>query len=138
MSDDPFCICQTYLRRILGDAKHLSRLILVLDDDTELTIKAEPRHGPDFASVLWYDDAYYSFTPGQSAVVKMLWEAWENGTCDVRQAFLLTEAGLDSDKLQFVFRGHPAWNTLIKPGHVKGTFRLAEPRQHSGQSEGSD
>lgn len=83
------------------------------------------RHGPGFASVLW-DGASYAFSPTQARVVAQLWEAWENGTPDVRQELLLSEAGSESDRLVDLFRDHEAWGKFIVSGEAKGTFRLAD------------
>jgi hypothetical protein len=83
------------------------------------------RHGPDFASVRWQGKPY-QFSTLQSAAVRILWEAWENGTPDVRQETILTEIGSDANKLSDVFRDNPAWGSMIVPGGFRGTFRLAE------------
>ncbi len=90
----------------------------------------EAKHSTDYHSVLWYGTEY-KFTNTQAACVKVLWEAWEQGTPDVGQAAILEEVDSDRRRLSDVFgRGkkrHPAWGTMIQPGATKGTFRLAEP-----------
>ncbi len=54
-------------------------------------------------------------------------EAWEHGTPDLDQQTILNEADADSRRLVDVFRDHPAWNTMIKPGVTKGAYRLQPP-----------
>lgn len=104
------------------------------------------RHGIDFASVVWFG-ASYAFTGNQAAVVKLLWRAWENGTPCVRDETLTSAADRDETltaaadrddgaRLGDLFRGHPAWGTMIVPGQMKGTHRLAEPQtDHSLDTE---
>jgi hypothetical protein len=100
----------------------------------ESTPAIEPtgaRHSPDFRSVHWFG-ADYSFTSSQAACVKVLWEAWENGTPEVGQRHLLQEAKSEQSRLQDVFKQkgqmHPAWGTMIVPSQTnKGTCRLQEP-----------
>lgn len=83
------------------------------------------RHSPDFRSVRWFGTDY-TFTPMQAAVVSQLWEAWEQETPDVGGQYLLENAGLEANRFDLVFRGHPAWKTMI--GSItKGSYRLCEP-----------
>jgi hypothetical protein len=84
-----------------------------------------PRHSSDFRSVRWFG-ADYTFTPTQAAVVRQLWEAWEDGTPALGQETLLEGAGSTGDRLRDVFRGSPAWGTLVVP-LGKGLFALAPP-----------
>ena len=86
--------------------------------------RSRATHSEDFASVNWYGD-YFEFTPAQRGVVAALWEAWKQGTPAVSQEALVDAAGLDGNaKLKNIFRGHPAWGTMIVPGTTKGTYRL--------------
>jgi hypothetical protein len=82
-------------------------------------------HSRGFRTVKWFGTDY-SFTANQAVVVKLLWEAWENGTPDVGQEDLRTEADIES-QLRHLFRDHPAWNRMIGPGKTKGTIRLHPP-----------
>jgi hypothetical protein len=82
------------------------------------------KHSPDFRCVNWYGQIY-SLTPAQAAVVRILWDAWENETPDVGQESLLESSGSESAKLSDVFKDSPAWNTLVVSGGSRGTFRLA-------------
>jgi hypothetical protein len=59
--------------------------------------------------------------------VKSLWQAWENGTPDVGQDYIMEKAGAESARLVDLFKGHDAWGTMIKAGATKGAFRLNEP-----------
>lgn len=88
----------------------------------------DARHSVDFRSVRWFG-IDYTFTPTQAAVVKSLWENWENETPDVGQDAILEGAGSECDRLRDLFRNHPAWGTLIVPtGSANArTYRLAEP-----------
>lgn len=92
-------------------------------DAANLLRRIQPcRHGPDFACVVWFGTTY-QFTATQSHVIKPLWEAWQNGTPDVRHETLLLAAGSEASNLRDVFRDHPAWNTMIV-SKAKGTYRL--------------
>lgn len=83
-------------------------------------------HSPDFRSVNWYGTPH-EFKPMQAACVKVLWEAWQNGTSAVGDATVLELAQSDSERLPLVFRDHAAWGTMIVDGQTKGTHRLADP-----------
>lgn len=108
------------------------------------------RYSPGFGSVRWFhadsppEGTFYSFTGPQAKIVETLWAAWENGTPEVRQEYLLDAAGCQSARIAYLFRQHgasgkkpgkedrtseyhPAWGKLIVPGTQKGTYRLAEP-----------
>lgn len=95
------------------------------DDDSGNAVAFE--HSEDFRSVRRLDQTYH-FTPTQAACVKALWEAMESGMPQIGQAHLLEKVDSNASKLWSVFRGHPAWKTLIVPGNTKGTYQLA-PKQ---------
>ena len=61
-------------------------------------------------------------------MVRVLWEAWQNGTPDVGQDYLIEQADAASGRLADVFKGSPAWKTLVVPGESRGAYRLAEPQ----------
>lgn len=89
------------------------------------------RHSQDFRSVHWYGTDY-SFTDAQAAIVRLLWEAWENGTPDVGHRSLLETAKLSSDRLPDVFKEkgqyHSAWGSMIQSNvGSKGSARLCAP-----------
>jgi hypothetical protein len=86
----------------------------------------EVAHSEDFRSVRWCGRDY-NFTPMQASCVRVLWEAWENGSPVVGQAHIIDRAGSAGSRLQDVFEKgkHPAWGTLIIKAK-KGAFRLAE------------
>jgi hypothetical protein len=91
------------------------------------TLRESSTHAPDFRSVNWFGTVY-EFTPNQAACVKVLWEAWDNGTPIVGDATILESAGSDAERLPLVFRDHPAWMTLIVGvGTRRGVHRLADP-----------
>jgi hypothetical protein len=100
-----------------------------LRQHSEVSRCTEPaRHSTDFRSVHWYG-ADYSFTPNQAACVRMLWEAWENGTPDVGGDTLLSEADVETRRLDHVFDNgkHSAWKTMIRSRATRGTYRLVPP-----------
>lgn len=82
------------------------------------------RHSSDFRSVQWHG-VDYTFTATQAAIVKQLWEAYENGTPDVGGDTLLVNAESDTRRMADVFKKHPAWGSMIVEGSTKGTYRLA-------------
>ncbi len=84
------------------------------------------RHSCDYRSVVW-NGQKYTFTPSQAAAVKILWDAYSNGTPAVGQAAILEGIDSDADRLRDVFRSgrHPAWRTMIVPSG-KGVFRLSD------------
>ncbi len=88
-------------------------------------LPADARHGPDFRSVNWFGTVY-TFTPTQAAIVQVLWQAWEGGTPDVGGEHLLERSGSDHDRVDALFRSHPAWGAMIV-SQVKGSYRLTPP-----------
>jgi hypothetical protein len=94
---------------------------------------APARHGPDYRSVHWFGTDYV-FTEAQAAVVRVLWQAWENGTPGVGFRHLREVTRLEFDRLGDVFKEkgkyHPAWNAMIKTGvGSKGEARLCPPEK---------
>ncbi len=129
---------RAHVRRLYGPGRH-PRLVRVYVDGVAEPLnlpvlppwqqpepQTGPRHSIDFRSVNWFGAAY-SFTPGQAAVVRLLWEARDNQTPDVGQETLLEAGGSEGSRLADLFREHTAWATLIVPGTSRGTFRLAAP-----------
>lgn len=88
----------------------------------------QANHSLDFRSVHWYGTDH-SFTATQAAIVKELWEAWENGTPDIGQAALLEKVGSESNRLVDVFKDHKTYKQLICKGKTKGTCRLVTPEE---------
>lgn len=82
-----------------------------------------PKHSLDFRTVNWFGTEY-QFTAIQAACVKVLWEAWENGTPAIGDQTVLTIVDSTSERLPLVFRDHPAWGKMIVDGLTKGTHRL--------------
>ena len=90
-------------------------------------------HSSDFRSATW-DGVDYEFTTNQAACVKVLWEAFEDGIGSMGEVEILDRAGLESDRLDNVFRikikgtsrnePHNAWNHMIVKGGTSGTYRL--------------
>lgn len=94
--------------------------------------KGKCAHSSDFSSVMWQGRTYM-FTPKQRLVVAALWRAWEQGYDWVGTAALLDAAESEQQQVRRLFDNgrHPAWGTMIVPGHVAGgplgSFRLAVP-----------
>jgi putative restriction endonuclease len=88
----------------------------------------EARHSPDFRSVRWFG-TLFTFTPVQAACVQILWETWTHDPPEVGQHYILENVGAESTKLSDVFKGRPAWGTMIRPGSTRGAFRLEQPRR---------
>lgn len=114
------------MARQLYPGKNPLRVSILLDNEEQVVLVIPPTHGPDFRSVNWYG-VKHGFTANQAAVVKILWEAWEDGSEDVSQEYLVTETGIETDKLSQLFRDHPAWNTMIVQGSSRNTVRLSDP-----------
>jgi len=88
--------------------------------------KPKALHSLDFRSVKWFGTEF-TFTSYQAACVKVLWKAWENGTSEVGGDTILLNAECENKRLKDVFKGHPAWGKMIKPGSTKGAYQLIEP-----------
>jgi hypothetical protein len=62
--------------------------------------------------------------------MRVLWQAWANGTPEVTQETLLAAANTAQDRVDQVFRirngMHPAWGTLIISPQ-RGTYQLQPP-----------
>jgi hypothetical protein len=95
-----------------------------------LTGNATAAHSEDFASVTWLGTPH-TFSPLQASCVRVLWRNWENNTPAVRAETILSEAssasaGEKEARLNHVFKGHPAWNTMIiAVTDRKGIYQLA-------------
>jgi hypothetical protein len=117
--------------------KRLLGLVLAEPCGSPEPIRPDPKpreqfaHGPGFRSVHWFGTEH-SFTTGQAACVRILWEAWENRTPEVSEQAILEVSGSSGDRLRDLFKEkgkgfHGAWKTMIVSGTTKGTFRLVEP-----------
>ncbi len=85
----------------------------------------ECAHSDDFASVRWFG-AVYDFTPNQAKCVAVLWDHWKRGGLAVSSQMIRDTAEVEAERLDVVFRNHPAWGTMIVAA-VKGSYRLAKP-----------
>jgi hypothetical protein len=112
-------------RKLVGELTGLPERTDLLVMAARIVQELEPvQHSRDFSAVVWYGERY-SFTPAQAKAVRVLWRAWRNGTLDVRHETVLQAIGCETKRLAHLFNNHPAWNTLIVNGEVKGTFRLS-------------
>ncbi len=85
-------------------------------------------HSSCFTSVIWNGQSF-ELTRHQAVCVKLYWQAYENGTPSLRDEHVLEEAQVSQNHIRHVFRGSPAWNTMIVQGETKGTHRLADSRE---------
>ena len=86
------------------------------------------RHSEDYHSVRWSGETY-TFTHQQAAIVALLWQAWENGTPDLGQDYLLENSRSAAGRVRDIFKQregqHPAWGTMIvESPKRKGVYRL--------------
>ena len=90
-----------------------------------MAIPQNARHSTDYCSVLW-NGVEYAFTPMQAAIVRMLWQALDNGTRDVHASTLLAyaDSDLQEARLDPLFFRHQAWKVMIVRGRCRGTYRL--------------
>lgn len=84
------------------------------------------RHSLDFRCFYWHDQLF-AFTDMQAPMVKLLWEAYENGTPDIGSETLLETVDAKSSRLVDIFRDNPAWGKMIVDGATKGSKRIADP-----------
>ena len=82
----------------------------------------EFQHSTDYASVNWLGQQY-QFNKNQATCVRLLHEAWLEGTPYLSGHPLLSEIE-GAIKMSGVFRRHPAWMRLIVLGERRGTYRL--------------
>lgn len=82
-------------------------------------------HSADFRSVRW-DGVRYFFTRTQAAIVAVLWAEAKRGTVFVSCAYLLTqiESRMSTDRIDVLFKRHPAWGVMIVRGPTRGTVGL--------------
>lgn len=92
--------------------------------------RAQAMHAEDFSNVTWYG-AIHHFTLAQARAVRVLWRAWLTGVPDLHQSTILAATGSVQAKLCGLFRGHPAFGTMIRQsssfGGRVGCYRLAAP-----------
>ena len=82
----------------------------------------EFRHSTDYASVIWRRHEY-QFNKNQATCVRLLHEAWVEGTPYLSGHTLLSEIE-GAVKMSGLYRRHPAWKRLIVPGERQMTYRL--------------
>ena len=82
----------------------------------------EFQHSLDYASVNWRGQEY-QFNEDQATCVRLLHEAWLEGTPYLSGHHLLTTIE-GAVKMSGLFKRHPAWKHLILIGERKATYRL--------------
>lgn len=121
--------CAAEIFRLVADLTGRApvEIKVLLSNGQEVLLAAPASHSRDFRSVLWPGQiTYFSFTSKQAHAVKILWEAWKSGAPEVSEKTIQTEIEMDTD-LRHLFRGHPAWGTMIHPGISKGAWMLKTP-----------
>jgi len=107
-------------------AAELRRRLSALQAESRKPPTKDARYSGDYRSVYWFGQNY-AFTANQAACIRLLWEAWENGTPELSAAWILEKADIAQERLDLVFRDHPAWGEMVRPGSTKGTYRLSPP-----------
>ena len=83
----------------------------------------------DCTSVV-YRGEKFAFSKKQRSVVQALFRARDDGHDFMSQDALIEVAETKQNRLRDLFRDHPAWGTLILPGHERGgplgTYCLAD------------
>ena len=83
-------------------------------------------HGPDFKCVIFYG-IEHSLSSTEALVIKILWKAYENGTPDVGQHYIINEVCGSESKIKYlrdVFAKKSIYKAIVKSGNRKGTVRL--------------
>jgi hypothetical protein len=116
---------------IVGQLPILQDVQSPMPPPTPTSARDKATHSPDFTSVNWFG-TQYAFSPTQRAIVAVLWRAWVDGYEWVHQDTLLENADSMCGRLQSVFKGHPAWRTMIVssdafPGQPLGAYKLNAP-----------
>jgi hypothetical protein len=97
-----------------------------------------PKRTDNFSAIYWPGiGTHYFQGEKQQAVAGALWRAREDGILEVNQAILLRAADSDGTRLHDLFRGHPAWGTLIIRGPTPGCYTLP-PLSESADEEPAD
>lgn len=102
-------------------AEAVDRLARAAGGDSRIVASDDYRH-------VRADGQDFEFTATQAAAVKVLHDHAMRGTPDVGEGTVLERIDSESSRLRDVFRGHPAWGTLIVRGATKGTRRLDPAR----------
>ena len=116
-----------------SDASHLSGWIRRIEKDLQAGEDSAGNAsrtalGPDGASINWYGQTF-TFTPQQRPIIGALWEARKDGLRGLSVEHLLSIADAKrKTRLPDIFKGSPAWNTLIeRVPKTNDLYRLAEP-----------
>ena len=102
-------------------------------------IDSEATHSEDFSSVNWFGIRYRFSKGNQAQAIRVLWEAWKQGTHGLSQETIgeKIESSAERFEIRKTFRRknpdtgkreqHPAWGTMIQP-EGKGCYRLVPPK----------
>jgi len=82
------------------------------------------RHSPDYSQVTVRNREFH-LTERQAKIVRALHQAWENGSPELGQAYILdNEFDTHSGQLRYYFKNSDAWKNLVVQGKRRGIFRL--------------
>ena len=85
------------------------------------------KHSPDFRTVA-LNGRSYKLTSKQAQVIELLYKAYENGTPELGQAYILEQLGERGNRLRDTFKRNPeAWQALVARGVRRGCYRLNLP-----------
>ena len=80
-------------------------------------------HTPDYTTVTWRGQEFH-LTPLQAKAVRVLHQWQRQGFRELRGSAILAEIDAYTRSLSDLFKGSPAWKTLVLPGSKRGSYRL--------------
>ena len=80
-------------------------------------------HTPDYTTVTWCGEEYH-LTPLQAKAVRVLHQWQRQGLRELRGSAIVKEIDAYTRSLSDLFKGSPAWKTLVLPGSKRGSYRL--------------
>lgn len=116
------CLASLTIRPALAAAPSVEASVAAVPGET--SPPAAPWHAEDWRLVAWPGLGRFVLGKKQGAVVKRLWQAWQEGSPGVPQQELLRLADSDGDRLRDLFRVSAAWGTLVRRGAIPGTYTL--------------
>lgn len=128
---DCFCINLSELvvlheDRLCFESEHGMNFISGSSADPTQGTRKNATHAfdPSF-KILWHQGQYYSFGDMQAKVVRLLYEAAEEGEPWQNGKRILGKVGSQSYSLSNVFKRHPAWGKNFIQTDKSGSYRLS-------------
>lgn len=132
------CLGTPFIREVKGAtllANPFGASLRVLQEAVGLDNDNACKHSEDYTSVTWYGQEF-GFNKTQAECVRLLWEAWKQGTPRLSEKTIGERIGSSADgyRLRHTFRQtkdgktkmHPAWENMIQPAG-RGVFQLVRP-----------